>query len=520
MPRDELTTREVAGRYRLDQEIGRGGAGVVWRGQDTLLRRTVAIKEVEPTQQRERVLREARAAARVSHPRLVTLFDVVEEDGRIFLVQELVSGGSLKDAIQRDGPLSPDRAAEVGEQLVAALEVLHREGIVHRDVKPGNVMITSGGDVKLGDLGIAAVAGDVDLTNTGLILGSPHYMPPEQATGERVDERADLWSLGATLFYAVEGHPPYEGPAMAAMTAIVHDPLPDMPSAGPLAPVIRRLLSKDPSQRPSLAETRRLLSGEPTAEYSRTQVAPVPAPPVRTEPTRRAAPASSAPPAASSSNKGWVAALIVVIALMAGGFALASTMDDGDDELTATSDDPTTETTAAPADEEEATTTEAPSTTGAPSTTAARAAAAGTKTYSDDEAGYSIAYPENWAVRDRSGNAVDLAEPETGTYLRIDWTDEPGDSAQAAWERQEASFSKEHEGYQRVRMEETTYQGHPASLWEYTYRERGQTLHAYNLGFVVGDERGFALNFQTREENWSSSQPTWEQLKANFTIES
>jgi len=412
--------------------------------------------------------------------------------------------------------LPPDRAAEIGLQLLAALEVLHREGIVHRDVKPGNAMFTGAGDVKLGDLGIAAVAGDVDLTNTGLVLGSPHFMAPEQATGERVDARADLWSLGATLFYAVEGHPPYEGPAIAAMTAIVHEPTPAMASAGRLAPVIRGLMAKDPSERLTIDDARHMLLDEPTVAFERTAaVEPTVAfdrtqsASLRISPSRgEANPHRSA---VGANGRAWAAALVAVIALLVGGIALATTLAD-DPTGTGTEDSPNE--AAPPRDEQSA--TSAPPTTATP-TTAARAS--GTRTFTNPEAGYSVDYPENWTIERRGERIVDLVEPGTGTYLRIDWTAEPGDSPKEAWERQEESFSKE-EGYERIQMTEETYQGHPASLWEYTYRAEGHDLHAYNLGFVVGDERGFALNFQTREENWDAAQPTWDQLKANFRIES
>ena len=156
-----------------------------------------------------------------------------------------------------------------------------------------------------------------------------------------------------------------------------------------------------------------------------------------------------------------------------------------------------------------------------PAAAAAPAAAvpAGWATYTDPKTGYTVAHPQGWRVQARDGTRTDFTDPATGSYLRIDWTDEPGPSAQGAWENLEKDFAAKHPGYERVRMEPTTFQGSKnASLWEYTYPSGGATLHAYNLGFVLGDDDyGFALNFQTREENWASSQPLWEQLKAGFT---
>src|SRR6266545_3056865 len=248
--------RLVADRYALGAALGRGGMGVVWRAEDVLLGRAVAVKEValpdgppgaERAAVRDRALREARAAARLNHPSAVTLHDVVEADGRLFLVMELVEAPSLRDLVGTAGPLPPAAAARVGLDLLDALEAAHRAGIVHHDVKPGNVMVPPDGRAKLADFGIASLQEDTQRTRTGSAFGSLPYVAPEQARGRRGGPPADLWALGATMWFAVEGAAPFDrdGPA-ATLGAILHDP-PGRPGrAGPLGPVLLALLAKDP----------------------------------------------------------------------------------------------------------------------------------------------------------------------------------------------------------------------------------------------------------------------------------
>ena len=253
--------RTVADRYVLKAPLGRGGMGVVWHAHDTVLGRAVAVKEVVfppslPDEERRsahaRVMREARAVARLNHPGAVTLYDVVQDQGHPFIVMELVPAPTLADLVRTEGPLPPGRVAEIGGQVASALEAAHRAGIVHRDVKPGNVMVAEDGGVKLADFGVASLQGDPQLTATGLVVGSPAYMAPEQAGGESSGPPADFWALGATMFFAVEGQPPFEkGTSIATLAAVVNEDPRPMLRAGPLAPVIGALLAKDPADRPS-----------------------------------------------------------------------------------------------------------------------------------------------------------------------------------------------------------------------------------------------------------------------------
>ncbi|WP_066372722.1 serine/threonine-protein kinase [Herbidospora mongoliensis] len=250
----------LAGRYRLLSRIGQGGMGAVWHAVDELLRQEVAVKEVllprdldehRLAEMRERTLREARAAARLrSHPSIVTVHDVVLEDGRPWIIMELVRGQSLQALVRHEGPLTPQRVAAIGMTVLDALTAAHSTGILHRDVKPGNVMITDQGQVLLTDFGIASVAGDVNLTQTGAVSGSPGFIAPERLRGEPDGPPSDLWSLAATLYTAVEGTPPFQrdNPAAVMAAVLMHDPQP-MRLAGPLTPVLMAMLDKDPGRR-------------------------------------------------------------------------------------------------------------------------------------------------------------------------------------------------------------------------------------------------------------------------------
>jgi serine/threonine protein kinase len=264
--------RLIADRYRLQTELGRGGMGVVWAAHDELLQRPVAVKQVHfpPTVSdeeretlRERTMREARAAARLDHHCAVRVFDVCEDEGEPFIVMEMVVGLTLSDLVREQGPISPARAAEIGLCLLDALEAAHAAGIVHRDVKPGNVLIRADGRVTLTDFGIASTAGDPSITSTGLLLGSPAYIAPERARGCVPEPPSDLWSLGATLYTAVEGRPPFDKPEpFATLTSVVIEPHTPCELAGEqLGPILDRLLDKDPDARPEPAQIRELLSG-------------------------------------------------------------------------------------------------------------------------------------------------------------------------------------------------------------------------------------------------------------------
>ncbi|MCK9877948.1 serine/threonine protein kinase [Frankia sp. Ag45/Mut15] len=272
VPRDtdrHGTPRYVAQRYRLDTPIGRGGAGVVWRGEDELLQRPVAIKEIlvpmagaqnERDAIRARVLREARALARLHSPAIVSVYDVVEEHERHWIVMELVDADSLGDVIRNHGPLPFDQVAAIGLALTDALAAAHSAGVLHRDVKPGNVLLGRDGRVRLTDFGIAATEGDVTLTGTGALVGSPAYIAPERVRGSSGSPASDLWGLGATLYSAVEGQPPFEGPeTYAVLTAVVEGRRRAFRLAGPLRNLLSDLMDRPAEERPDVTEIRRRL---------------------------------------------------------------------------------------------------------------------------------------------------------------------------------------------------------------------------------------------------------------------
>ncbi|MEV4948156.1 protein kinase [Streptomyces sp. NPDC053755] len=292
----------LAGRYRLGGVLGRGGMGTVWRAVDETLGRTVAVKElrfpnsIDEEEKRRlitRTLREAKAIARIRNNGAVTVYDVVDEDDRPWIVMELIEGKSLADAVREDGTLTPHRAAEVGLAILDVLRSAHREGILHRDVKPSNVLIADDGRVVLTDFGIAQVEGDPSITSTGMLVGAPSYISPERARGHKPGPAADMWSLGGLLYASVEGSPPYDkGSAIATLTAVMTEPVDPPKNAGPLLEkVIYGLLAKDPAQRLDDAGARVLLRAvldapapvvEPEHSPEATRV--VPLPPVPPEP--------------------------------------------------------------------------------------------------------------------------------------------------------------------------------------------------------------------------------------------
>jgi serine/threonine protein kinase len=260
--------RLVAGRYAISAELGRGGMGVVWRAEDRVLGRPVALKELAtpPGTNLERVLREARTAGRLNDPGVVTVYDVVSELGATFIVMELVVAPTLADVVGREGPLDNSRVAALGLQVLGALESAHAAGVVHRDVKPSNIMVLPGDRVKLADFGIARAMDDPSLTQTGGVMGSPGYMAPELFAGAGPAPASDLWSLGATLFHAAEGRAPFQRTTTAAtLHAIMYDqPVLDR-CRGPLADAVRGLLTQSTSDRLGAAGLRRLLETARTA---------------------------------------------------------------------------------------------------------------------------------------------------------------------------------------------------------------------------------------------------------------
>ena len=320
----------IAGRYRLLESIGSGGMGHVWLARDEMLHRDVAVKEVRPPgwlseaerdELRRRTLREARTAARLSHPNVVRIYDVVFADGTPWIVMEHVRSRSLHEVVETGGPLPPARVAAIGLALLDALCAAHARGVLHRDVKPHNVLVGDDGRVVLTDFGLATVDGDSAVTRAGMVMGSPQYVAPERAADGTSTVEADLWSLGATLYAAVEGRSPYQRrTTLATLTALATEPPDPVRLAGPLRPVLLGLLRRDPRQRLGADEVDRLLRRvvDPTMK-PRPRVLPRP---------RRAATAGATVPLAGrrlragSSARRWAAVaaagVLVVVAAAAG----------------------------------------------------------------------------------------------------------------------------------------------------------------------------------------------------------
>ncbi|GAA0816953.1 serine/threonine-protein kinase [Spirilliplanes yamanashiensis] len=318
----------IGGRYTLRAAVGHGGMGTVWRAADTLLRRDVAVKEVilppglapsDRDSMYERTMREARAAAALQHPAVVQVYDVVQENGRPWIVMELLEARSLADMVIEDGPVPARVVAKIGIALLGALEVAHAHGVLHRDVKPANVLICSDGRCVLTDFGVARMPTDIQLTTPGMVLGSPHFISPERAMGSEFGPPSDLFSLGVTLYTAVEGRPPFDkGDPIETMHAVVEDPPAPPVRAGSLANVLLGLLEKDPAQRYDVPHSRTLLrqllagplaSKAPahlmTDPYAVVPTQRPPAPP--REPVSPPAPAPAPPPSGQIGGRAMLA---------------------------------------------------------------------------------------------------------------------------------------------------------------------------------------------------------------------
>jgi tRNA A-37 threonylcarbamoyl transferase component Bud32 len=319
--------RVISGRYALLGEIGRGGMGVVWRAQDQVIGRAVALKELRLPEGaddagvfQERVLREVRTGGRLNDPAVVTVFDVVHEAGSTYIVMELVEAPTLSDLVRRTGPLPPWQVASIGEQLLSALKAAHEAGIVHRDVKPGNVMVAPNGRVKLTDFGIAQAIDDPRLTTAGMIVGSPAFMAPERVQGREALPASDLWSLGATLYFAVEGSVAHERATTAATLHAIMNEVPYLTRAqGPVASAIMGLLISTPEARITAVQAHELFAmaskptgqGTPPGGYTMHNAGP---------PTRHATGPTPVPGKPKRGLWATLAALVAVAALIGGLF--------------------------------------------------------------------------------------------------------------------------------------------------------------------------------------------------------
>ncbi|MGP3930814.1 serine/threonine-protein kinase [Nonomuraea sp. KM88] len=321
-----MSAGRLAGRYSLLRPLGAGGMGKVWQARDEMLDREVAVKELtlpegmspkERSDSITRAVREAQATARLRHPGIVALHDVVVENERPWLVMELLRGRTLAETVREFGPMPPDYAARIGADVLEALGMAHAQGVQHRDVKPGNVFLTDRGRVVLTDFGIARQEGQATLTEQGLMIGSPGFIAPERLEGRPGGPASDLWSLGATLYVAVTGGPAYSGSAAQRVRATLMEPVPIAP--GPLGPLLAAMMAHHPAARPD-ART----AGEALRQVAAGGAAPqLPVTQTVTAPTRTKRPGGAAR---------WIAvaaAAVVVVAASTTAFFFLRGEDDG-----------------------------------------------------------------------------------------------------------------------------------------------------------------------------------------------
>ncbi|MFE2439355.1 serine/threonine-protein kinase [Streptomyces sp. NPDC059409] len=320
--------RVIAGRYRLHERLGSGGMGIVWRATDQLLAREVAVKALpldetlsaaEARRRRERTLREARAVAQLRHPHVIVVHDVVEDDERAYMVMELVDGGSLADRVLGRGPVDAAEAARIGIALLDALDTAHAAGILHRDVKPSNVLLAEDGRVVLTDFGVAQVAGSTTLTENGSFVGSPEYTAPERMSGAGTGPESDLWSLGVLLCAVLSGASPFHRDSLGGVLhAVVTEEIRPPAQAGPLLPVVRGLLERDPRRRLDAASAQRMLRA-----YLSTG---------RTPATAAAAATGGRSRARRSVKRSVLMAVLLVVAAAGAGVSAAVLLADGGDD--------------------------------------------------------------------------------------------------------------------------------------------------------------------------------------------
>ncbi|MGQ4714846.1 serine/threonine-protein kinase [Streptomyces anulatus] len=546
----------LAGRYRLGDVLGRGGMGKVWRAHDEVLHRTVAVKELtaglyvaeaDRLVLHARTQKEARAAARITHPGVVTVHDVIEYDNRPWIVMQYVDGPSLADSAKESGEVAPREAARIGLHVLSALRAAHSAGVLHRDVKPGNVLLARDGQVLLTDFGIAAIEGDSTITRTGELVGSIDYLAPERVRGGDPGPASDLWSLGATLYTAVEGTSPFRRTSpISTMQAVVTEEPPAPVNAGPLGPVIIALLRKDPDDRPTAAQTEQMLLDAMDGREPRAAQAHVPTqrfpedarygyqdangpggPNGSDGATARlpgATPSTTAPPApvpdaaapvtgpasapvARRAGSRWRTVLVVVVAaavLGGGGGLFAMKYREGSDTPGGTSGG----TAAGSTPSAEQTSPERKSPEPAASSEGIPEIPDGWHRV-DDPAGFSLVVPVDWTRQVQDGQ-IDYT-PDGGAH-RIRISVDPAPDFEHPYlhmENMEEQLSERLPGYQRIGMERNTFRDRPGALWEFTWNETKDHpgprhgIDQMYYGSSGGPE--YALYLTAPQEGWEAS---------------
>ncbi|MFJ4474594.1 serine/threonine-protein kinase [Streptomyces xanthochromogenes] len=527
----------LAGRYRLGDAIGRGGMGKVWRAHDEVLHRTVAVKELTAALYvaeadrailHARTQKEARAAARITHPGVVTVHDVLDHDNRPWIVMQYVDGPSLADAVKAaDGHrIDAREAARIGLHVLGALRAAHDAGVLHRDVKPGNVLIASNGQVLLTDFGIAAIEGDVTITKTGELVGSIDYLAPERVQGAHPGPASDLWSLGATLYAAVQGESPFRRDSpISTMQAVVAEEPPVPDRAGALAPVIVALLRKKPEERPSAEEAERMFLEAMEGRASKAAQAYVPtrhlseqelrsAAASETGPTERQSsllpPPAAAPPRPAPEpavvrpeprRRRWrTAALVVALAAVVGvgaGFAVMKYQEDNGSSGSAGGGNQSS--------------SQAPTTpdAGHPSGGGDNSVPAGWQRVKDP-VGFSLLVPKGWK-RQLDGNEIDYT-PDNGKHrVRISVDKVPDfENPYMHMLNMEKSLKDRLPQYKRVTLHGNNFRDQvKSSLWEFTYVEKqdfpGKRHAIDQMYYGDGGRPEYAIYMSGPEEDWATT---------------
>ncbi|WP_052863708.1 serine/threonine-protein kinase [Streptomyces niger] len=584
--------RLVAGRYRLLERIGQGGMGTVWRSQDELLGRQVAVKrlhasslQLEPDElamRNERTRREAQAAARINHSNVVGVHDVVDDAGLPCIVMEYVPsvtlGDVIKEAVLAGEGVPLAEVARIGRGMIAALRAAHSAGVLHRDVKPGNVLLGEDGRVVLTDFGIAVASGTSTLTKTGELVGSIDYLAPERVKGGTPGPASDLWALGATLYQAVEGRPPFrKNTAVETAYAIAVDPLDPPRNAGPLTALIEALLAKEPSDRPSAETVERALRAP--ASEAMTELLTV-------EGLTTAGTGSGAGPAAAGTGaeaglgigRGAATATGSGTLDMGAGRARGTDTDTGSGVGTDTGTGTGTRPGAVPGSggfpsvpAQRDTDTTGPVLVGGPAAAtrrrplrfvlwgaaavvAAGAVAAGLvrvlgdgggvqaapqtgapaepsasasldppkvpKGYhlvTEKKMGVSFPVPNGWtrqAMPNR--NEVDYLHPSGLVGLKVSVLGFASSNHVRHFEQVEQQLKAKSEGYERLRLQDTLFQGQPAAVWEFTFKGRVRDFRAIDLGFGKEGESEYALYLSAPKAQWARYQNVFNVARDGF----
>ncbi|MEU3245664.1 MULTISPECIES: serine/threonine-protein kinase [unclassified Streptomyces] len=536
----------LAGRYRLVESIGSGGMGRVWRAHDEVLHRAVAVKELTAalyvTESDRAVLlarthAEARAAARINHSAVVTVHDVLDHDNRPWIVMELVEGNSLADAVNEQGRIEPAEAARIGLWVLRALRAAHTAGVLHRDVKPGNVLLSSDRRVLLTDFGIAQVEGDTTITRTGEIVGSVDYLAPERVRGHDPGPASDLWALGATLYTAVEGRSPFRRTSpIGTMQAVVEEEPAEPVNSGALGPVLAALLRKDPAERPSAAQAEEMLAEAAAGRLSDATRAHAVAGRVEHDTTvtgtgtgtrahtgtttsyQAAANGTATPP--PKRHRLRTVALVVALAAVVGGGGAVALQHFG---------------TGGPGDSASGPSTPAPT----PSASSGAGATPGDKDGRTgvpagwerihDPFGFSVSLPEGWTRSvsiDKDGlRQVDYS-PDKGKHLVRVAVDTAPDFS-TSYDHMSGldhTISGRLQDYQRLSLKEELFRDQPGVRWEYTWNALAKDpphyfpgpYRAIDVGYMTGDGTEYALYEASPADEWATTGKQFDSILRSF----